>query len=348
MTPRWLRLGSLLAAVLAVLLSACSVQVPGTGPTDTPGDAYKVTAVFDDALNLTHGAPVKIGGVKVGEVTAIRADDYTARVDLAIDDDTKIPKGSLFRLRYTTALGELFVEVHPAEGGASLADGNVVQAPDAETAVTVEDTLASASLLINGGSLGQVQTIVDELNTALSGRVGATRGLLTQTDLFLKNALTSTREIDRVLSALSSVSKTLAARKNTINKALRQIRPAAKTLTDNTDELAKLLRRTSSMARSTDRVVRRTRNDLVKVVDQVGPLVDKLFEIDGSLEGNLGLANRFIGQVDNAVPTDYINLRAVGNLLSILQVPGLPVLGDLVPTNRQQGRQQAAAAEKGR
>lgn len=342
MRPSSLRLGWLLA--LVVLLSACSIQVPGTGPTGTPDDAYKVTAVFDDALNLTHGAPVKIGGVKVGEVTAIRADDYTARVDLAIDDETKIPKGSLFRLRYTTALGELFVEVHPAEKGAALANGTVVAAPEAETAVTVEDTLASASLLINGGSLGQVSTIVDELNTALSGRVGATRGLLTQTDLFLKEALSSTREIDRILSALTSVSKTLNARKKTINEALRQIRPAAKTLTDNTDDLVKLLKRTSSMARSTDRVVRRTRTDLVKVVDQVGPLVDKMFEIDGGLETNLSRASHFMGQIDGAVPTDYINLIGVGNLLSILRLPGLPVLGDLT----QQSRQQPVRAEKGR
>lgn len=337
-----MRLAHLLAGLLAVPLTACSLQVPGTGPTGTPDDAYKVTAVFDDALNLTHGAPVKIGGVKVGEVTAIKADDYTARVDLAIDDETKIPKGSLFRLRYTTALGELFVEVHPAEDGAALTNGNVVAAPEAETAVTVEDTLASASLLINGGSLGQVSTIVDELNIALSGRVGATRGLMTQTDLFLKEALGSTREIDRILSALSSVSKTLAAREDTINEALRKIRPAAKTLTENTDELAALLKRTSSMARSTDRVVRRTRKDMVKVVDQVGPLVDTLFEIDGSLEGNLGLANRFIGKVDNAVPTDYINLHAVGNLLSILNVPGLPGLPLL------SDQRQPVPAEKGR
>lgn len=346
-----MRLRKLAAVVPAVLLCGCSLQVPGTGPTGTPDDAYKVTAVFDDALNLTHGAPVKIGGVKVGEVTAIRADDYTARVELAIEDETKIPKESLFRLRYTTALGELFVEVHPADAGAPLADGSVVGGPEAETAVTVEDTLASASLLINGGSLGQVQTIVDELNTALSGRIGAARGVLTQTDLFLKQALSSTREIDRVLTALSSVSKTLDAREATINTALKKIRPAAKTLTDNTDELATLLKRTSTMARSTDRVVRRTRTDLVKVVDQVGPLVDTLFEIDGNLETNLARATNLVRLVDRAGPTDYLNLFVVGDLLSVLNLPGLPVLGGLTQSKLQgqpPGDRQPVGAEKGR
>ena len=326
------------AGVLLVLLlvgTGCGVA-DSVRPSAVGDDQWRLSAVFDDALNLPTGAPVKRGGVVVGKVVAIRPDDYRARVDMAIDDGIELRQGSRFRLRYTTALGELYVDVTPAIRGAALAEGTVVQGPDAITSATVEDTLASASLLVNGGGLGQVQTIVSELNTALDGRVGATKGMLSETDRFLAEALRSTRQIDRVLVALNRASATLDRREDTLNRALRELRPAARVLRENTDDLARLLRRSDQLAVVADRLVDRTRTDLTLVVEELGPVLEELYAARGDLVPGLDVVNRFADLADEAAPTDYLNLVFMLHVDSVLTgkplVPrGGPAPGDGPP-----------------
>ena len=168
-------LAALVVALLGSIAAGCSYG-DSLRPAAVGAGQYRIDAVFEDALNLPAGAPVKVGGVAVGKVVAVQPDDYRARVQMAVDDDVRIPRGSTFRLRYTTALGELYVEVTPAADGPPIEDASTIEGANVYTAPTVEDSLASASLLVNGGSLGQIQTIVTELNHALDGRLGACPG----------------------------------------------------------------------------------------------------------------------------------------------------------------------------
>lgn len=305
----------LVAALVGLgLLVACVVALRGSdlGRELRPGavgpDRWRLSVVFEDALNLAIGAPVKVDGVVAGSVVEIAPADYRARVELAVDDEVELPEGSLFRLRYTTALGELYVDVDPAGHGAPLTDGAVVDGPSASTAPTVEDTLASASLLVNGGSLGQVQTIVAELNDAIDGRVATARGALTQTDEFLRQVLLSTRQIDRVLESMNGAARTLRNRRDTIAAALRDIRPAARALTENTQGLARLLRRSDSLAVTADDLVRRTRSDLTVVVEELGPVLDAVLAEQGRIVPGLDRIKRFAELMDRAAPGDYLNL----------------------------------------
>lgn len=317
--PRLRALGWLLP--VALVLGSCGFTEPFR-PSADGADRYRVSAVYDDALNLSVGAPVKVGGVVVGKVLRVEPDDYRARVVMAIDDDTALRQDTSFRLRYTTALGELYVDATPGTTGARLADGDVVEGPGVTTAPTVEDSLASASLLVNGGGLGQVETIVSELNDALGGRVGATRGLLSETDEFLRQALLSTRQIDRVLVSLRDASHTLDGRQRTINRALREIRPAARTLAENTDGLARLLRSADGLAVTADGLVRRTRDDLTVVVEELGPILDELHTADDQVVAGLDLIPRFSDRMAAAVPADFLNLYFILHTGSLLKAAG--------------------------
>lgn len=326
---RGVRRAAALVLAVSVVGAGCSVADP-LRPTVVSAGQYTLGATFTDALNLPSGATVKLGGVAIGRVVDIAPDDYRARITMAIDEDVEIPEGSTFRLRYTTALGEVYVEVTPAEDSTTMmADGDVVPAEGALVAPTVEDGLASASLLVNGGNLGQIQTIVSELNTALDGRVGATRGLLEQTDIFLAEALASTQEIDRVLDALASASVTLDEREETINRALTELRPAARTLTENTDELARLLESADGLAVTADSLVRRTREDLTTIVDQLGPVLDTVLAAESDLLPALDDLATFAATLDDRVPNDYLNLYFKLRVTSVLNSP-LPGLEDLL------------------
>lgn len=311
MNPIQRLLTRLLAVVFGLtLVTACS---PGAGldalrPATVGPDRWEMFALFGDALNLPRGAPVKLGGVVVGQVVDIAPQDYRARVKLAIDDEVEVPTDSQFRLRYTTGLGEVYVEVTPGRQQ-GFKEGATIDTTRTSSAPTVEDTLASASLLVNGGGLGQIQTIVHELNDALSGRVGATKSMLNQTDEFLAQILDSTGEIDRLLRSLRGAATTLNRRERTIDRALQEIRPAARSLERSTEDLAKLLRRTDSMAVTADRLVTRTRGDLTVVVNELGPVLEELVAIEGRLIPSLDMLADFARKIDAASPTDYLNLK---------------------------------------
>ena len=126
MSRRTWRAAAAAAAAAGVLLaSGCSttmrdLPIPGTG---VSGDTIEIEARFKEALNLADGAPVKVNGVDSGKVTSITIDDYTAVVKMDVRSDAQLRDGATARLRYTTPLGELFVDVtNPADGEKLLAN----------------------------------------------------------------------------------------------------------------------------------------------------------------------------------------------------------------------------------
>ena len=253
--------GSVLALVLVGTLSSCGpdygdLPLPGS---KVGGDTYRVSAIFDEALNLAQGAQVKINGVPVGRVQTVTAQDFKAKVVMDIKSSAALRKGSQARLRYETPLGELFIQITPAKSGQPLKDGDQLADADTSTAPTVENTLAAVSLLINGGGLDQLRTITDELNTALCGREPLIRDTLRRVNTFLAEANRSTGDIDRVLRSLASTSKTLNARKDTINRALTEVRPISKVLRDNTDDVIALLKAVDDLSTTAKQVVGATK-----------------------------------------------------------------------------------------
>jgi phospholipid/cholesterol/gamma-HCH transport system substrate-binding protein len=293
------------------------------------GDGYIVKVRVSDALNLPDGSPVRIGGVSIGRVKDVEAKDYRAIVSLRINNETTLREGTTVRLRYTTALGEMYVQVYPSATGEKLTDGAELPDSDAETAPSVEDALASASLLINGGGLGQIETIIEEINTALEGRVGTTHSLLRKTNIFLSTALASTREIDRILNALAASSTTLNGREATINAALKEIRPAAKTLTDNTNELVTLLQRSGKLGRTAKRIVGATRADLTGVVRELGPVLDEVLQNKDAILGALDRLTVASDTLDRVLPNTYLmfylKIKAIPGQVQILGGPTIPL-----------------------
>lgn len=324
-----LRLTTAALAGVTLMASGCSFTAEDLArANNNRGGGYIVKVAVPDALNLPDGSPVRIGGVTIGRVHDVEAKNYEAIVSMKINDDTVITDAAHARLRYTTALGEMYVQVEPADAGTKLTDGQMLARNQTETAPSVEDALASASLLINGGGLGSIQTIVDELNTALEGRIPTTHALISKLDTFLGTVTQSQREIDRILTALAASSTTLNQRESTINKALTEIRPAAKTLADNTDDLAVLLKQADKLGRTAKRIVDTNRDDVALIVKELGPVLAEVNNNSSAVLNALDGITEAAPYVNQAVPNNYANLYATVHLgAGLLGIGGLPTGG---------------------
>jgi phospholipid/cholesterol/gamma-HCH transport system substrate-binding protein len=306
------RLLAALASLVGIgLVSACGptmadLPLPGNG---VSGDTITITARFDEALNLAQGAQVKVNGVNEGKVRSVTTSDFKAIATLEVRRSAQVRQNASARLRYTTPLGELFVDVTNPAQGTLVKDGGSLDPRRATTAPTVEDALSSASLLVNGGGLNQLQTVTDQLNAAIGGREDTVRELLVRANTFLDGADATTGDIDRALRALAAVSKVANQNRATIREALRDIEPAARVLRENTPDFTALLAKLAEFSGTANDVVGKTRSQILQMVREVSPVLQEFLDNTALLGPSLRALVHVSNTLNNVVPGDYLSLK---------------------------------------
>jgi phospholipid/cholesterol/gamma-HCH transport system substrate-binding protein len=340
-TTTWRRLvAGAIALAGTVALTGCGADfsdlpLPGKG---VSGDTMEISATFDEALNLADGATVKVNGISVGKVQSVETEDFKAEVELLIQKEAKLRKGATARLRYTTPLGELFVDVVNPARGELMRDGDHMGTDVTDTAPTVEDALASASLLINGGGLAQLGIVTDELNTTLGGRETTLRNTFRQVNTFLRQANASTAQIDRALRELGAVSELLGNREETINRAVSDFRPAIKVLRENREALTALIEAINDVTATANEISRKSADDLLTIIREVEPILAQLDALKPRFASGLRAIVALGKAIDEDIPGDYLNLHILlhtkeirvggegsGNPPITLPIPDLPL-----------------------
>lgn len=117
----------LLFALMALTVLAFKVS----GLTNLfPVKSYQITAAFDDIGSLKVRAPVKIGGVQIGEVTSINLDrnSFKALVKMNIRSQYHdIPDDSTAGIFTAGLLGDNYVAITPMYNTSFLKEGSQIQ-----------------------------------------------------------------------------------------------------------------------------------------------------------------------------------------------------------------------------
>jgi len=218
---------ALLAA--ALVLTGCSFDpyhLPLPGGPDVGSDPITVTAQFRDVLDLVPDSTVKVNDVTVGKITDVSLQGYHALVTMQLRSDTELPDNAVATIQQTSLLGEKFVELAAPPTGASanpLKTGDVIPMAHTGQNPDVEQVLGALSLLLNGGGVGQLQTITRELNQTLHGREGEARSVLHQIRTFSGQLDRHKQEIVSALDALNRLSKSLDRQRDTIDATLDEL-----------------------------------------------------------------------------------------------------------------------------
>lgn len=319
------------AALAGAVLTVTGLATAACGPTfaDLPlpgsgvsGDTKEVKFQFEEALNLTTGAAIKVNGVDFGKVQAVETEDFKAVITATMREGADIREEATARLRYTTPLGELYIDVRNPATGTELPDGGTLDPKRADVAPTVEDALSQASLLINGGGLAQLQVVTTELNEALGGREDTIKSVMHRTHEFTQAANGATGDFVTALEALSKLSRTLEANEKTINRAMREFRPAAKVLRQQTPAFTQLLKEVNRFAKTANHIVGASRQDLLTMINQVTPILDEMLANRNVLGRSLRALTSASNTLDRIFPGDYWNITANLELTSILSLLG--------------------------
>ena len=163
-----------------------SLPLPGTEG-NGPG-SYQVQAQLPDVTNIQPNSRVRVGDVTVGTVTKIERQGWHALITMRLNGEVSLPANATAKIGQTSLLGTLHVELAPPtdtppEG--RLHNGSLIPLAHAGAYPSVEQTLSVASMLFNGGGLGQIQDITAAFSTAFAGRENDLRGLIRQLDTFI-------------------------------------------------------------------------------------------------------------------------------------------------------------------
>lgn len=337
-------------AVGCLTLAGCSsgefkgvYDLPLPGGADVGDHPYSVTVQFADVLDLVPQAAVKVGDVPVGRVREVRlgGDGWTAETVLEVNGDVVLPANAVARLRQSSLLGEKFVELAPPDGDAKAADAKNAGTGRLANGATItldrtnrnpefEEIFGALSLLLNGGGIGQLQTINRELSKVMDGNEEQIRSFLSGVNTLVTDLDAHRSDITEALDGLNRLSATLANRHEQVSGALTDLTPGLRTLTDQRTQLVSMLQSLDRLGTVATDVVDRSRADMVADLRALAPILGQLAAAGENLPQSLQMLPTFPfpDSVLGAVKGDYVNA-----FVSMIPAPGVPLppLGEGVP-----------------
>ncbi|WP_020671162.1 MCE family protein [Amycolatopsis nigrescens] len=327
-----------LAVGAALCLAGCSAgeftgvyDLPLPGGADVGDQPYRVTVQFADVLDLVPQAAVKVNDVPVGRVESIAlgADGWTAEAVVLVNSGVRLPSNALARLRQSSLLGEKFVELAPPERPSAepLGGGAVITVDRTNRNPEVEEVFGALSLLLNGGGIGQLQTISRELTKVMDGNEGEIRSFLSGMDELVTNLDAHKGEITAALDGLNTLSATLAGRQEQLSGALTDLTPGLKTLADQRTALVGMLQSLDELSAVAVDTITRSKDDLVADLAALSPILARLADAGENLPKALEILPTFpfTDAVLDGAKGDYLNL-----FVTVPRDPSMP-LPDVPP-----------------
>jgi phospholipid/cholesterol/gamma-HCH transport system substrate-binding protein len=143
------------AVVLAI--AAFFLMFAYTSADLRPVQGYALKAEFNSVGSLTTGNDVRIGGVKVGSVTAqsINSESYRAIVTFTIQPDLKLPEDTVASVASDGLLGGKYLRLEVGRSKKMLAAGATLR--NTRDALSLEELLGKAIFLLTDdpGSAGK-------------------------------------------------------------------------------------------------------------------------------------------------------------------------------------------------
>jgi len=313
----------MMVAALAAL-SGCtwhglnSIPLPGTQGRG-PG-SFEVKAQMPDVSNLQQNARVRVADVTVGTVTNIQREGWHALLTMRLNGDVDLPANSTAKIGQTTILGSLHVELAPPTDTppqGKLHDGSLIPLSHGGAYPTTDHTLAALSLVLNGGGLGQVQDITAAFSTAFRGREADLRSLIEQVDKFTAYLNDQKGDIIAATDSLNHLVGQFAAQQPVLDRAIATIPDALAVLNNQRDNLVEAADQLGRFAALTTDAVNQTKENLVKELRELGPVLESLANAGPSLTRALSLIPTFPfpnETIEKWQRGDYANLTAIVDL----------------------------------
>ncbi|WP_329499846.1 MCE family protein [Kitasatospora herbaricolor] len=292
-----------------------------------------VTAWFDHAVGVYAGSDLRILGVKVGTVEAVRPEGTRVRVTLLLRDGIAVPAGAGAVVVAPSVVADRYVQLTPAyTGGPQLADHAVIPAERTATPVEVDQLYASITRLSDAlgpdgaNATGSLSDLLDVGARNLDGNGKAMGETIDQLGRATRTLSGRSDDLFATLAALQSFTTMLKENDGKVRAAADQLSTVTGFLAADRQELGAALDQLATALGQVKTFIQQNRSRLKATVDQLVPITQSLVDQRASLAELLDTAplaaDNLLAAYDPARRT--IDGRANLNELSAGDRPGGP------------------------
>ncbi|MGE2715309.1 MCE family protein [Mycolicibacterium litorale] len=306
---------------VAVTLSGCGFQgvntLPLPGAVGRGPDAKTYHVEIANVAQLEPNSPVMIDDVVVGSVRSMSVKNWHADVEISVKPEVVVPRNAVASVAQTSLLGSMHLALNPPLGEdpeGVLQPGSTISLNESSTYPTTEQTLSSLAAVVNGGGLGQIGDVIHNFSTALDGRQGEVRDLLTRLDTFVGTLDAQRDNIVSSIESLNRLSSTFAQQRDDITLALDRIPPAIDVLVRERPRLTTALQKLGTFSDTATQFVNDSQADLVRNLKNLEPAIKAFADVGPDLNKILEYAAHFPftqSFIDRAIRGDYYNLFAI-------------------------------------
>jgi len=251
-------------AVLTVALGIWAVS--NVLQIDLQNPPYEITADFVDSPGLQTGYDVGYLGTPIGRIAGIELQQGHVEVTMEIEPDHHIPEGSQLAVRRKSAVGEPYVDVIPPEGaptdGPTMDPGDHVPVERTLTPLSYSELFSALNDLVGTVPEDDLATLMDEMATALDGRAGSLRAMITGSDDALETFAENADLLESSTASLSRLARVFADHRAAMAEGLRNSQVVTNTLAEARADLERVMVDGSSLATRTADLLDESGDDL--------------------------------------------------------------------------------------
>ena len=229
------------------------------------GDKATYNAVFQDVTGLAAGQEVRIAGVRVGEVEAIKVarDRVHADVEFKVLRTSVLTEGTKATIKYRNLVGERYVALTQEVGGATpLQDGATLGLERTQSALDLTLLFNGFKPLFAALSPQDVNELSGNIISVLQGEGGNINSLLAKTASLTSTLADRDEVIGRTISNLNTVLGTVDERDAALKELIDQLQRFVSGLAADRETIGASLGNINSLTAQTADLLKVTRAPL--------------------------------------------------------------------------------------
>lgn len=288
-------------ALFAVVTIAATAVLAATIVSFSTVPTHTYRALFSDVTSLEKGDDIRVAGVRVGEVKAIRITDRTAaEVEFSVDRDRPLLTSTQAVIRYRSLVGQRYIALTEGPGdGGRLKPGATIPLDRTQPALDLNVLLGGFKPLFAALSPDDVNQLATQLIRTLQGEGGTVHSLLAHTASLTTTIAERDELVGSVITHLNEVLGTVDERGERFAELIEQLQLVLSGLAEDREAIGESLAGIDALAEATTGLLAETRPELKRDIAELSELAGTLNEHEETVEGVLrrlpGKLNQLIG-----------------------------------------------------
>ncbi|MEY2397775.1 MAG: phospholipid/cholesterol/gamma-HCH transport system substrate-binding protein [Actinomycetota bacterium] len=268
-----------------------NIQSLRIGPVQLLDDSYKLSATFDDVTGLLVNDNVKVAGVKIGKVTAVKVLKGKARVTMRVKHQLKLPSDTTATIRWRNLLGQRYLYLEPGTASTTLASGGEIA--KTRSVVDLGELLNRLGPIVSALDPAKVNEFLDTIVGALNGNEAKVSESIDNLSKLAATLGDRDEAIGRLVGNVDTVAAAVADRDAEIRQVLDNLSAITKTFNDNTNVLDNAVVQLSDFNGHLANILGDNRT-------QIDSIISNLTTVVGTVGAKLPTLDHIVGNLDDA------------------------------------------------